>query len=74
MEYNDGQFAEVQTFGLEGIDKGFLLEGVQVHREDTSYSVEEFRQRFPVGALFEIQTTSEVQPWTMQERSDHDVA
>jgi hypothetical protein len=26
VEYNDGQFAEVQTIGIEGIDEDLLLE------------------------------------------------
>ena len=32
VEYNDGEFAEVLTYGTEGIDKGLLLETIQIHR------------------------------------------
>jgi hypothetical protein len=38
IEYNDGEFAEIQTVGIEGIEKDLLLETIQVHRGDTSYS------------------------------------
>ena len=33
VEFNDGKFAEVQTYGIEGIEKDLLLETVQNHRE-----------------------------------------
>jgi hypothetical protein len=62
VQYNDGWFAEIQLIGLEGADKGFLLGKMQVHREDTIYTAEEFRQLFRVGAKFEIQTAAELQP------------
>jgi hypothetical protein len=39
VEYNDGEFAEVQTVGIEGIEKNLLLETIQVHREDTCEQV-----------------------------------
>jgi hypothetical protein len=50
VEYNDGQFAEVLTYGTEGIEKGLALETIQIHVEDTADQPEEFKQRFPVGA------------------------
>lgn len=30
VEYNDGEFAEVQTNGIEGIDTDLLLETIQI--------------------------------------------
>jgi hypothetical protein len=53
VEYNDGQFAEVQTNGTEGLEKNLLLETIQIHREDT------FQPRFPVGRWLDIRTTTE---------------
>jgi len=38
IEYNDGEFADVQIVGIEGLEKGLLLERVQLHREDTEDS------------------------------------
>jgi hypothetical protein len=49
VEYNDGEFAEVLTFGIEGIDKDLLLETIQLHREDTADTPEEFQHRFAIG-------------------------
>jgi len=34
-EYNDGEFAEVMTIGIEGIEEGFLLETIQINCCDT---------------------------------------
>ena len=38
VEHNDGEFAEIQTVGIEGIEKDLLLETIQVHRCDTDDS------------------------------------
>ena len=54
VEYNNGEFAEVLTYGIEGIDKSLLLETIQIHVEDTENTPEEFQQRFPVGATLGI--------------------
>ncbi len=35
IEYNDGESAEVQTVGIEGIEENLLLVTIQIHREDT---------------------------------------
>jgi hypothetical protein len=40
VEYNDGEFAEIQTVGIEASETDLLLKTIQVHREDTSYSCE----------------------------------
>ena len=61
-ESNNGEFAEIQTVGIEGIDKGLLLETIQVHRQDTSYSCEQFQDKLPVGSWFDICTTVEMKP------------
>jgi hypothetical protein len=37
--YNDGNFAEIQTIGTEGIERGLLLDTVQIHRSDTDDGV-----------------------------------
>lgn len=34
----------------------------QIHREDTSDSGEQFRQRFPVGMWLDVVTTTEITP------------
>jgi hypothetical protein len=60
VEYNDGDFAEIRTVGIEGIEKDLLLETIQVHRNDTSYTCEQFREKLPVGSWLSICTTIEV--------------
>jgi hypothetical protein len=37
-----------------------LLETIQIHREDTQDTPEEFRRRFPVGLMLTILTTTEI--------------
>jgi hypothetical protein len=60
VEYNDGDFAEIQTVGIEGIEKDLLLETIQVHRDNTSYTCEQFQDKLPVGSWLNICTTIEV--------------
>ena len=60
VEYNDGEFTEMQTYGIVGIEKNLLLEKIQFHRCDTPDTPEEFQQRFPVGARVEIVTITHV--------------
>jgi hypothetical protein len=60
VEHNDGEFAEIQTLGIEGIEKDLLLKTIQVHRCDTDYSREQFRDRYPVGSWLDVCTTIEV--------------
>jgi hypothetical protein len=38
VESNEGEVAEIQTVGVDGIEKDLLLETIQLHRGDTSYS------------------------------------
>lgn len=60
VQYNDGQFAEIQTNGVEGIEEDLLLETLQIHREDTDDTESEFKRRFPVGMWLDILTTTEI--------------
>lgn len=61
VQYNDGEFAEVLTSGVEGSDdEGIQLETIQFHRDDTDDTREEFQQRFRVGMWLDISTTVEV--------------
>ena len=60
VEYNDGEFAEIQTIGIEGIEKNLLLETTQIHRSDTQNTPDEFQRRFPVGMRLGIVTTTEI--------------
>ena len=60
VEFNDGEFAEVQTYGIEGIEKDLLLKTVQIHRENTDDTSDDFQKRFPVGTVLEITTTTEL--------------
>jgi hypothetical protein len=60
VEYNDGEFAEVLTYGIEGIEKDLLLEAIQIHREDTEDMPEDFQRRFPAGRRLSIVTSTEI--------------
>ena len=60
--YNDGEFAEVETYGLEVYEEDLFLNTIQLHVEDTGDTPEQFRQRFPVGMWLHIWTTLEVNP------------
>ena len=40
IESNDGEFAEIQIYGIEGVEKNILLERIQIHREDTKDTTE----------------------------------
>ncbi len=60
VRHNDGEFAEVMTNGIEGIEKGLLLETIQIHCSDTENTREEFQRRFPVGTRLSIVTNTEV--------------
>jgi len=59
-QYNDGQFAEVQTVETEGPEQGLLLDAIQLHREDTDDTHEEFQHRFSVGMWLNVWTTMEI--------------
>ena len=59
VEFNDGEFAEIQTYGIEGIEKDLLLKAVQIRREDTEDTSDEFQKRLPVGTVLKIITTTE---------------
>ncbi len=52
VDYNDGEFAEGQTIGIEGMEKDLWLGPFQIHRENTRNTPEEFRHRFSVGISF----------------------
>lgn len=70
--YNDGEFAEIQTNGIEGIEEGVLLETIQTHRGDTSDLPEELQRRFPVGMRLEIMTTHEITSALHEQSSNED--
>ncbi|MGA3318730.1 MAG: hypothetical protein ABSC64_20115 [Candidatus Korobacteraceae bacterium] len=60
VDYNDGSFAEVLTYGIEGIEKDLLLETIQLRIEDTEDTPQEFQLRFPVGTTLSILTITEI--------------
>lgn len=61
VDHNNGEFAEVKTNGIEGIEEGLWLGTMQIHR-DTEETRGRFLQRFPVGMRLEIVTTTEIKP------------
>ena len=66
IDYNDGEFAEVQTVGIEGIEQDLLLKTIQIQREDTNDTPDEFQRRFPVGMWLDILTTTDITAQTSE--------
>jgi hypothetical protein len=62
VDYNDGEFAEAKTFGIEGIENGLWLGDMQIHRAKIEYTPDGFRERYPVGMVLQIVTTTEIRP------------
>jgi len=62
VDYNDGEFAELKTIGIEGIENGLWLGTMTIQRDTTEETVEAFLQRYPVGMRLEIVTTTEIRP------------
>jgi len=60
VQYNDGEFAEIQIIGIEGIEEDLLLETIQIHPHDAQSTPGEFQSRFPVGMGLGILTTIEI--------------
>lgn len=60
VDYNDGDFAEVKTIGIEGEEKELWLGTLQIHREDTQDTPREFRERFSVGTQLDIVVTTAI--------------
>ena len=57
--FNDGDFAEIEVGGVEREEAGLFLKTMQAHREDTSDTGKEFRQRLGVGTMLDIVVTTE---------------
>lgn len=60
VQQNDGEFAEAQTNGIEGIETNLVLGTIQIHREETDNTPEEFQRRFPVGKWLDVLTITEI--------------
>jgi hypothetical protein len=72
VDHNDGEFAEVQTIGIEGIEKDLWLGTFQIHREDTRDTPDEFQRRFPVGKWLDILTTTDITALAAEFSSQND--
>lgn len=72
IDYNDGEFAEVQAVGIEGIEQDLLLGTIQIHCEDTDDTPDEFQRRFPVGMWLDILTTTDITALTAESSSQGD--
>jgi hypothetical protein len=55
VQFNDGEFAEVQTYGIEGIEKDLLLKTVHIHRGDTDNTSVSFKRHFPWAPCCKLQ-------------------
>jgi len=68
VDFNDGEFAEVKTIGVEGIEKDLWLGIFQIHREDTDDTPDEFRRRFSIGMRLDVATTTKIMPIIVKKR------
>jgi hypothetical protein len=62
VSLNDGEFAEVKTIGIEGIEKNLWLDTFQIHRQGTDDTPDQFRRRFSIGTRLDITTTTKIIP------------
>jgi hypothetical protein len=62
VQHNDGEFAEVQLVGIEGVEENLLGEIIQIHRCETENNSMEFGRQFPVGIWLDIMTATEITP------------
>lgn len=60
VQYNDGDFAEIMTIGIEETEEGLWLDAFQIHKCETENTPEEFQNRFPVGMRLSILTITEL--------------
>ena len=61
VAFNDGDYAEVDINGVEGVEKGLWLDTMQISVLDAGgISPKEFRKKFPVGMLLDISTATEI--------------
>jgi hypothetical protein len=58
VKFNEGWYCEIETFGIEGVEKNILLDTIQVDNEEMRE--EQFRQEFRVGSILDITTIREV--------------
>jgi hypothetical protein len=70
VSFNNGDFCEIDTYGLEGIDTGLMLESIQLARHDTGDGVKKFRQRFRIGTLLDITTITTI---TVSSKTERDL-
>jgi hypothetical protein len=65
IDYNNGEFAEIQIVGTEGIEKDLWLDTIQIHREDTEDTPEAFKKRLPFGTVRRIFNSTQItaQDW-----------
>ena len=62
VDLNDGEFAEVKTIGIEGVENNLWLDTFQIHREDTHDTSDQFRRRLSIGMRLDIITTTRITP------------
>ena len=62
VDSNDGEFAEINTIGIEGIEDGLWLGTMQIRRVNMEDTRKDFLQRLPVGMRLRVVTTTEIKP------------
>ena len=49
VQYNNGEFAEVLTFGIDGFEKDLALETIQIHCEEQMIHLSSFSNGSPLA-------------------------
>ena len=62
VSFNDGDFAELEISGTEGVEEGIFLETIQVSRDDTGQTVQDFLRSFIVGTEFNVRRIVQIIP------------
>jgi hypothetical protein len=58
--FNNGQFVEIETYGIDGIETGLILDTIQIDRCEAATDTRNFKRTFPRGTCLEISTTLEI--------------
>jgi hypothetical protein len=56
VQSNDGDVAEIQTNGIEGIEEDLLLDTIEIVRDETKETPEQFQRTLQIGMWVDIIT------------------
>jgi hypothetical protein len=66
--YNDGDLAEIELVGVEGVEKNLVLDTMQVSIYETTDTKEQFLRRFPADMWLNMTLTTGITPYRQQRK------